>query len=53
MEKQEKLFKEYRGIIVFYILVAILSFLITKRIENINSQALALSQIRENFCYYA
>lgn len=46
MEKQEKLFKEYRGIIVFYILVAILSFLITKRIENINSQAQDIKEVR-------
>ena len=50
MEKQEKLFKEYRGIIVFYILVAILSFLITKRIENINSQAQDIKEVRT---YYA
>ena len=50
MEKQERFLKGFRGILLFYILVAILSFLITKRIENINSQA---QNIKEVSTYYA
>jgi len=50
MEKLEKLLRDYRGIILFYVVVAILSFLITKRIENINSQA---QEIKEVSTYYA
>ncbi len=39
MEKVEKLFDSYKGLIVFYIIVAVLAFLIAQKIEDINSQA--------------
>lgn len=50
MEKQMNFLKGYRGIILFYVVIAILSFLITKRIENINSQAQEIKEVRT---YYA
>ncbi len=36
MEKIEKLFNDYKGLILFYIIVAILTFMVTKKIEKIN-----------------
>lgn len=32
----EKIFEDYKGVIVFYIIVAVLSLLFTIRINNIN-----------------
>ena len=49
MEKVEKIFNNYKGLIIFYIIVAILAFMITKKIEGINSQA----QIKVEKTYYA
>lgn len=39
MEKLEKIFNGYKGLIIFYIIVAVLAFMLTKKIEDINSQA--------------
>lgn len=39
MEKLEKIFKEMKGIIIFYIIVAVLALILTNKIEDINSQA--------------
>ena len=39
MEKFERLFNSYKGLLIFYIIVAVLAFLLTKKIEEINSQA--------------
>lgn len=36
MNKVEKIFDSYKGLVLFYICVAVLSFLITKKIEKIN-----------------
>lgn len=39
MEKLEKVFNGYKGLIIFYMIVAILAFMLTKKIEEVNSQA--------------
>lgn len=49
MEKLERLFNSYKGLIIFYIIVALLAFMIAKRIEAINSQA----QVNIEETYYA
>lgn len=36
MEKVEKLFNDYKGLVIFYIIVAVLTFMLTKRIDKIN-----------------
>jgi hypothetical protein len=50
MEKIKNLFESYKGLIIFYIIVALLAFLLTKKIEEINSQA-EITEVRET--YYA
>lgn len=50
MEKIEKFLSGYKGLIIFYVIVAILAFMLTKKIEDINSQAQNIV-IRET--YYA
>lgn len=50
MEKLEKIFNEMKGIVIFYIIVAILAFILTNKIEDINSQA--QNEISEK-TYYA
>ena len=39
MKNLEKLFNSYKGIVLFYLLIAVLAFMITKKVEDINSQA--------------
>lgn len=39
MEKLEKIIRGYKGLIIFYFIVALLTFMLTKKIEEINSQA--------------
>ncbi len=51
MEKMEKVFKSYRGLILFYIVVAILTLMLTKKIERINSQVENSNEIEVR--YYA
>lgn len=51
MEKLEKLFEGFKGLILFYIIVAILALMITNKVEEINSQA--ENQVIEEETYYA
>jgi len=39
MEKLKNLFNEMKGIILFYIIVGILTLILTNKVEDINSQA--------------
>jgi len=50
MEKIREFFDNYKGLIIFYIIVAILAFLLTKKIEDINSEARIST---EQVTYYA
>lgn len=50
MEKLEKMISGYKGLIIFYLIVAVLAFMLSKKIEEINSQAQNIV-IRET--YYA
>lgn len=50
MEKIERKISGYKGLLIFYIIVAILAFMLTKKIEEINSQAQNIV-VRET--YYA
>lgn len=50
MEKMGKIFNAYKGLVIFYIVVAVLAFLLTKKIEDINSEAKVAS---EEVTYYA
>lgn len=50
MGKFENLFNDYKGLVIFYIIVAVLAFLITRKIEEINSQA---EVIKISETYYA
>ncbi len=51
METLEKLFDSYKGIVLFYIIIALMAFLLTLNIKGINSQ----SEITDNNekTYYA
>lgn len=51
MEKIEKIFNNSKGIIVFYIIVAILAVMLTKTINNVNNNS--TSQFVESESYYA
>lgn len=44
MEKIEKLFNSCKGLILFYIIVAILTLMLARTIENINSQAINITE---------
>lgn len=37
MEKVEKLFNSMKGILLFYFIIAILAFMLTKKIEDVNA----------------
>lgn len=50
MEKLEKIFNNSKGIIIFYIIIAILALMLTKTINNVNNST---SQIVESETYYA
>lgn len=50
MEKLEKVFNSYRGLIIFYIIVAVLALCLSKKVDEINSQAQRIDA-QEN--YYA
>ena len=50
MEKLEKIFNSKKGIIFFYIIVALLAYLITRKIEIVNSQAEHVKEV-EKTCY--
>lgn len=51
MEKLENIFKNYKGLVVFYLVVAVLALMLTKKVDNINSQAEKL--VKEKTSYYA
>lgn len=51
MKKIENLFNSYKGLVIFYIIIAMLAFLLTKKIEEINSQVSNKVTIEET--YYA
>lgn len=51
MKKLEKIFEGIKGLILFYIIVAILTLMITNKVNDINSQA-EVEQISEE-TYYA
>lgn len=51
MEKLEKLFEGFKGLAIFYIIVAVLALMITNKVEEINSQA--ENQVITNETYYA
>ncbi len=51
MSRVEKLFNSYKGLLIFYVCVAILAFMITKKIEKIN---IANAEVKtESVRYYA
>ncbi len=50
MGKLEKMISGYKGLIIFYLVVAVLAFMLSKKIEEINSQAQNIV-VRET--YYA
>ncbi len=50
MEKIRGFFEDYKGIIIFYIIIGVLAFLLTKKIEDINAQARITT---EQESYYA
>lgn len=50
MEKLEKVFSSRIGIVIFYLIVALLAYLLTKTVESVNSQAERTSQTES---YYA
>lgn len=51
MEKIEKLFNDYKGLVIFYIIVAVLTFMLTKRIDKIN--VATTEKVVERRSYYA
>lgn len=51
MKRIENLFNSYRGLVIFYIIIAMLAFLLTKKIEEINSRVGNTINIEET--YYA
>lgn len=50
MEKVKEFLEDYKGLIIFYIIVAVLALLLARKIEVINSQA---KIITEQVTYYA
>lgn len=50
MEKVKGFFDDYKGLIIFYIIVAVLSCLLARKIDNINSEAQIVTEQRT---YYA
>ncbi len=51
MKKIEKLFDSYKGLVIFYIIVAVLALMIAKKIDRIN---ISTSQnTEETRSYYA
>ncbi len=50
MKKLENLIKNYKGIIIFYVIIAVLSLMLTKKIDNINQIE---SKIQEQESFYA
>jgi len=51
MKNIEKIFGEFKGLLVFYIIIGILTLMITNRVNDINSQA-EIEKISEQ-TYYA
>jgi len=51
MKKIENLFNSYKGLVIFYIIIALLAFILAKKIEEINSQVSSKDIIEET--YYA
>lgn len=52
MNKVEKLFDSYKGLILFYIIVAILAFMFSNKIKKENIQSRS-EKIVETRSYYA
>ena len=50
MEKVENLFNSWKGIIVFYIVVAILAFMLAKNVSDVNTSSVNNNELE---VYYA
>lgn len=49
----EKILNNYRGVILFYLFIVLISLLITVRVDDINSQANAINNEKIVESYYA
>ncbi len=49
----EKILDNFKGVILFYIFIALISLFITLRVEDLNSQANAIDSEKINETYYA